>query len=161
MTLLSIIFKMNIFSYFKESGKITDVLIQSIGWMIISMVAAYQSFCLHFNSEAFTTETRDDYCEKFLLPIVLFLIAFILDFFFSIKDLPIGEKRGTLLKLFTFLICTMFIFLFIITVLPWLGAKIIAFILLWFNISLIKGLTILIPGKEENVELTAPINDIK
>ena len=144
--------------YIENSNKISDVIFQSVVWMIISVVAAYPDLCLKFDTSVFCTTTRDEYCYKFLLPIMLFLLAFIFDFFFSIKDLNIGQKRGSLFKLFTILICTMFFLLCLITIVPCLFVKIILFVILWMNISLIKGLTVLIPGEDDLVVLEMPIN---
>lgn len=146
-------------NYLKDSNRLCDVILQSLAWMIVSMVAAYPSLCLHGDMSIFQTVTRDEYCDKFLIPIVLFLMAFILDFFFSIKDLTIGRKRGYLFKAFTVLICFMFVLL-LATMLSPISIKIVPFILLWMNISLIKGLTVLIPGEEDEVTLKKPLIDI-
>lgn len=148
--------------FIKESGKLKDIILQSVFWMIVSVVAAYPSFCLKGDPSMFHTVTRDDYCDKFLIPIVLFLAAFIGDFWFSIKDLPIGQKRGYLLKSLILLIFVMFTLLFLITVIPqdMTEGKIGGFILLWISLSLIKGLTVLIPGSDEEVTLTKPLTNI-
>lgn len=130
-------------------------------WMIISVVAAYPDLCLKGDISIFNTTTRDDYCNKYLLPIMLFLLGFIFDFVFSIKDLNIGQKRGELLKTFIILICSMIFIFCLITVIPCIYVKIPLFILLWGNISLVKGLTVLIPGTEDIVMLEAPINNLK
>lgn len=149
--------------YIKEiiSDMKWDILLHSIVWMIISVVAAYPDLCLNFDDSIFYTTTRDDYCNKYLLPIMLFLLGFIFDFVFSIKDLNIGQKRGELLKLFVVLICSMILIFCLITITPCTFIKILLFLLLWFNISLIKGLTIMIPGTENIVILEAPINNLK
>lgn len=144
--------------YIRTCDKLRDIISQSVAWMIISLVAAYPQLCLHFDTSVFTTTTRDDYCNKFLLPIMLFLLAFIFDFFFSIKDLSIGQKRGSLFKCFTILICLMVFIFCLITVIPCIHLKIALFFLLWADICLIKGLTVLIPGEEELVELSVPVN---
>ena len=148
--------------FIKESGKLKDIILQSVFWMIVSVVAAYPSFCLKGDPSMFHMVTRDDYCDKFLIPIVLFLAAFIGDFWFSIKDLPIGQKRGYLLKSLILLIFVMFTLLFLITVIPqdMTEGKIGGFILLWISLSLIKGLTVLIPGSDEEVTLTKPLTNI-
>ena len=92
---------------------------------------------------------------------MLFLLGFVFDFVFSIKDLNIGQKRGELLKSFIILICSMIFIFCLIIVIPCTCIKIALFILLWFNISLIKGLTVIIPGAEDVVILEVPINNLK
>lgn len=69
--------------YWKNCEKKKDVLLHSVVWMIISIVAAYPNLCLNFDTSIFSTQTRDEYCNTYLLPIMLFLLAFIFDFFFS------------------------------------------------------------------------------
>lgn len=146
--------------YFNTFYKNRDVLIHSIAWMVVSIVAAYPDFCINFKNDIFTTTTRNAYCNKFLLPIILFSLAFMLDFFFSIKDLSIGKKRGQLFKYVIIQLCiTLFLFC-LITVIPYTTAKIVLFILLWLNISLIKGVTVMIPGKDDVVPLKAPTTHI-
>lgn len=145
--------------YLRTCNKKLDVAFQSLAWMIISMVAAYPDLCLRFDTGVFSTTTRDEYCNKFLLPIILFLLAFIFDFFFSIKDLNIEQKRGTLFKMFTVLICTMCFIFCLITIISCIQIKIVLFIALWMNISLIKGLTVLIPGENDIIVLKEPINN--
>lgn len=144
-----------------HDNKMKDAIIQSLAWMIISIVAAYPDFCLEFKTTIFCTTTRDEYCDKYLLPIMLFLLAFILDFFFSIKDLSIGQRRGVLFKVLTILLCTLILVFCFITIIPYVVIKIFLFILLWMNISLIKGLTVLIPGTEDLITLEVPINNLK
>ena len=141
-------------------NKRKDVVFQSLAWMIISMVAAYPNFCLNYDLSIFCTTTRDEYCNSFLLPIMLFLLAFILDFFFSIKDLNIGHKRGVLFKFLTILLCLLILEFCLITIFSCVGIKVVLFILLWLNISLIKGLTVLIPGADDLIMLTTPINNL-
>lgn len=148
-------------NYIKSCNKKMDVFLQSVAWMIISVVSAYPNFCLKFDISMFTITNRDDYCYQFLLPIMLFLLAFMFDFFFSIKDLNIGQKRGDLFKIFTLLLCLMMFFLCLLTIVPNIDWKIFLFIILWMNISLIKGLTVLIPGEDELVMLKTPINNLK
>jgi len=150
--------------YIKEyiiKDKKWDIILHSIVWMIISVVAAYPDLCLKGDVSVFNTITRDDYCNKYLLPIMLFLLGFVFDFVFSIKDLNIGQKRGELLKSFIILICSMIFIFCLITIVPYTCIKILLFILLWFNISLIKGLTVMIPGTDDVVILEAPINNLK
>ena len=91
---------------------------------------------------------------------MLFLLAFVFDFFFSIKDLNIGQKRGALFKLLTILLCTLIFVFCLITIIPYVWIKIVLFILLWMNISLIKGLTVLIPGAEDLIVLEVPFNNL-
>lgn len=143
-----------------SQNKKRDVLFQSAVWMIISIVVAYPDFCLDFDTSMFSGTTRDVYCNKFLLPIMLFLLAFVFDFFFSIKDLNIGQKRGALFKLLTILLCTLIFVFCLITIIPYVWIKIVLFILLWMNISLIKGLTVLIPGAEDLIVLEVPFNNL-
>lgn len=143
-----------------SQNKKRDVLFQSAVWMIISIVAAYPDFCLYFDTSMFSGTTRDVYCNKFLLPIMLFLLAFVFDFFFSIKDLNIGQKRGALFKLLTILLCTLIFVFCLITIIPYVWIQIVLFILLWMNISLIKGLTVLIPGAEDLIVLEVPFNNL-
>lgn len=143
-----------------HDNKMKDAILQSLAWMIVSIVAAYSDFCLKFDTKIFCTTTRDEYCEKYLLPMMLFLLAFILDFFFSIKDLTIGQRRGVLFKVLTILLCTLILVFCLITIIPHTVIKIFLFILLWMNISLIKGLTVLIPGTEDLISLKAPINNL-
>lgn len=151
-------------NYIKEyiiKNKKKDIILHSFFWMIISVVAAYPDLCLKGDVSVFNTVTRDDYCNKYLLPMMLFLLGFVFDFVFSIKDLNIGQKRGELLKSFIILICSMIFIFCLIIVIPCTCIKIALFILLWFNISLIKGLTVIIPGAEDVVILEVPINNLK
>lgn len=143
-----------------SQNKKRDVLFQSAVWMIISIVAAYPDFCLDFDTSMFSGTTRDVYCNKFLLPIMLFLLAFVFDFFFSIKDLNIGQKRGALFKLLTILLCTLIFVFCLITIIPYVWIQIVLFIFLWMNISLIKGLTVLISGAEDLIVLEVPFNNL-
>ncbi len=143
-----------------SQNKKRDVLFQSAVWMIISMVAAYPKLCLDFDPSIFNETTKNAYCNNFLLPIMLFLLAFVFDFFFSIKDLNIGQKRGALFKLLTILLCALIFIFCLITIIPCVCLQIVLFILLWMNISLIKGLTVLIPGAEDLIRLEAPINNL-
>lgn len=151
---------MYIKEYITNSHKWKDIIFHSLAWMIVSVVAAYPDLCLKFDVTVFSTTTRDEYCNKYLLPIMLFLLAFIFDFFFSIKDLNIGQKRGELLKSLIVLICTMIFVFCLITISPYIYIKIPLFLVLWINISLIKGLTVLIPGTDDVVLLEAPVNNL-
>ena len=146
----------------KEKGKARDVFFQSLAWMLVSMVASYPEFCIKHSLDMFHVATKEEYCQVFLLPIMWFLLAFILDFFFSIKDLSIGQKRGDLFKVLTILLCTMIFTFCLITVISdsCVFIKVVLFLLLWMNISLIKGLTVLIPGADDVVTLETPINNL-
>ena len=143
-----------------SQNKMIDAVIQSFFWMMISIVAAYPDLCLDFDTSMFSETTRDAYCQDFVLPILLFLLAFVFDFFFSIKDLSIGQKRGALFKLLTIFLCTLILLFCLISIIPYVWIQFTIFILLWINISLIKGLTVLIPGAEDLIMLKAPINNL-
>lgn len=154
--------RFSIREYIKSNkDKCIDILLQSFAWMIVSVVAAYPDLCINFKMDLFSPVSSEQYCNDFLRPVLLFLVAFIFDFYFSIKDLNIGQKRGGLFKIFTLLLCTLFIILSCITIITCACAKLFLFILLWFNISLIKGLTVLIPGEDAVIKLEVPINQIK
>lgn len=148
-------------SYIKHNkNKIKEVLVHSFVWMFVSLIAAYPDLCLKFDISIFKLTAVDEYNRLFVFPMLLFLFAFIFEFVFAIKDLNIGQKRGSLFKLLMFLICVVVLVFAVITVVPCVGMKIILFILLWMGISLIKGLTILIPGEVDVVMLKVPTTDI-
>lgn len=143
-----------VFENFK--GKGLSFLLYCLGWSIFSLTAAYPSFMLYGDTTVFQTTTRDQFCEKFLTPVLLFLVIFIFELVFSIAETEIDKKKGELLKV-VFILLAVFFFLFTaIIYTPLLEVKIGLFLFMWASIVMIKGITIVVP-ENEVIQVSKPV----
>lgn len=111
---------------------------------------------LYGDTSIFQTTTRNQFCEDFLTPVLLFLVIFIFELVFSISGTEINKKKGDLLKL-VFVLLAVFFFLFTTLIYtPLLEAKIMIFLLMWASIVMIKGITIVVP-ENEVIEVLKPV----
>lgn len=55
-----------------------------IYWAIVSLIASFPDFALHFKTDIFFIETKSEYLAKFLIPLIVFVFAFMTDFLYII-----------------------------------------------------------------------------
>lgn len=138
----------------RNSKKGPDLLMYSIFWMLLSAVAAYPTLCLEWDMTVFNLEKTTDYQRLYILPMLLFLGGFMFDFYMATQDLEIGIRRGRLYKCLIFSLVVIVVLWSLSVIFKYLWAKLMAFILMWATISLIKGLTVLISWSDNNIVIT-------
>ncbi|MBQ9312153.1 MAG: hypothetical protein IJ213_03805 [Bacteroidales bacterium] len=118
-------------------------------------IASFPDFALHFKTDIFFIETKSEYLAKFLIPLIVFVFAFMTDFYISLRSYKIGNRKSYLLKVLVFLLVVAFGIFLLTTIFTNLVVQIVLFLLLWLNIALIKAITYLIPGKNK-ISVTKP-----
>lgn len=99
---------MKFWNKIKGEHTVWEILIPTFIWAIVSLIASFPDFALHFKTDIFFIETKSEYLSKFLIPLIVFVFAFMTDFYISLRSYKIGNRKSYLLKALVFLLVVAF-----------------------------------------------------